>query len=132
MVLTVVVLFVSSVLLVTCVAGLQVGYRRSRGRGVTTIIEFGHTIRGRFHEIEATGTETVTVYVFPMHSSAFLGSRSGTPLYTDSPLCFSFEYRDILLLQSVVFHCTFKDSDLWETVSVFIYYCFLAYSKTNL
>ena len=78
------------------------------------IKEFGDSIRGRFHEVEATGTETVLllhVFLFPMHFSAFLGSQFDTPLYTDSPLPFSFEYHDIQLLQSIVFVCTFTASD---------------------
>ena len=63
-------------------------------RGIIKIKEFVHTIRKRFHEVEATGTETVYllhVFLFPMLSSFSLGSQFDNPLYTDSPLPFSFD-----------------------------------------
>ena len=63
-------------------------------RGIIKIKEFVHTIRKRFHEVEATGTETaylLHVLLFPMFSSFSLGSQFDTPHYTDSPLPFSFD-----------------------------------------
>ena len=71
--LTVVVWFVLSVLLVTCAAFRLV--REDHEGRITTIKEFGHTIRGRFHEVEATGTELAYLLhklcsFNPMHSSA--------------------------------------------------------------
>ena len=82
------------------------------------IKEFGHIIRGRFHEVEALGTETVHllhVFLFPMHSSASLGPQFDTPLCTDSPFPFScnesntgiYIYNNIKLLYGTVRILTF-------------------------
>lgn len=63
-------------------------------RGIIMIKEFVHTIRKWFHEVDATGTETVyllLVFLFPMLSSFSLGSQFDTPHKIDSPLPFSFD-----------------------------------------
>ena len=99
--------------------------------------EFVHTIRKRFHEVEATGIETVYllhVFLFSMLSSSSLGSQFDTPLNTDSPLPFSFDKRRHLVASINGFSLQIYSFRLYVKHFLFAYIIvfFFHYSKMNL